>query len=494
LTVTVSAGGANYAVGDMLNVDIQAGTATHQATIEVLTLSGSAVATAQIAEGGAYTVLPASPLTTTKITGGGDDNATFTFTSGAVGWTLKRQSQEAVSATVSAAGTGYSVSDVLSIEAFNTGFGTDGYITVQPTFTVLTVGGSGEVLTLTSSGAATLAGEVDDAPTNAAPTSVAPAGGSGCTLTVTYQDFPGNSRDMIFEGIGSGSDEVFMGIRSFVTGGANNWELAGMTGYSKNAAYESQPQISAGRHETPTDGSYVPLNNSTITYWLFANGRYLAGKFKMSSTYTNMYLAWGDPFATSSEYSYPTVVAGCSSKSDTLFSVGPTTYAFSGLCDPIGGDGDSVGPMQVRDQGGVWKTFQNSRQSGAGRVLQNDRVVLPCGEVDNNDIPVDDRMGTGGVTFADFVPNFTPESPSIRLLPAEDSGGNISVKWPTMLVEINPINGNIYMQLHNIFWVSKQRSTLLQSEDVLTEGNDRYIVFQNCNRTDIWNYLCIKRE
>lgn len=75
-TVTVSSVGSGYHVGDQLTVVGGTGTA---ATLQVLTLTGTGVATASVIDGGNYSVLPGSPFSTTAATGTGA-GATFTYT------------------------------------------------------------------------------------------------------------------------------------------------------------------------------------------------------------------------------------------------------------------------------------------------------------------------------------------------------------------------------------------------------------------------------
>jgi hypothetical protein len=80
-----------------------------------------------------------------------------------------------LSATISAAGTGYSVGDTLTVSG--------GTQTQTAQFTVVTLSGSG-VASVTPK--ATQRGAYTVLPANPAATTVSPAGGTGCTLTVTW--------------------------------------------------------------------------------------------------------------------------------------------------------------------------------------------------------------------------------------------------------------------------------------------------------------------
>lgn len=80
-------------------------------------------------------------------------------------------------ATVQAGGAGYSVNDIL--------YTTVGSAIPKPAFKVATVGGGGNVLTVTQDTPGRFS---SSRPTNPVATAVPPSGGSGCTLNVFYND------------------------------------------------------------------------------------------------------------------------------------------------------------------------------------------------------------------------------------------------------------------------------------------------------------------
>jgi hypothetical protein len=85
-TVAVAAGGTGYLLGDVLT--IAGGTGTHVATVEVTSVSGTIVDGIKLRDGGAYSVIPSSPASTTGGTGTG---CTITIsTSADTGWTARR--------------------------------------------------------------------------------------------------------------------------------------------------------------------------------------------------------------------------------------------------------------------------------------------------------------------------------------------------------------------------------------------------------------------
>jgi len=84
-TVTVVSGGSGYAVGDTLN--LSGGTNTTPVLLTVATLSGSAIATATITNGGSYTSVPTGTISTSTVTGSGS-GATFTATWGVANFSI----------------------------------------------------------------------------------------------------------------------------------------------------------------------------------------------------------------------------------------------------------------------------------------------------------------------------------------------------------------------------------------------------------------------
>lgn len=80
ITVTAAAvagGGGNYAVGD--SITLTGGTFLKPAVLQVATLSGSAVASVTVTDGGLYTAAPSNPVSQGSTSGGGS-GATFNLT------------------------------------------------------------------------------------------------------------------------------------------------------------------------------------------------------------------------------------------------------------------------------------------------------------------------------------------------------------------------------------------------------------------------------
>lgn len=563
----VAAGGIGYVVGDILTAS--GGTFSQAATFRVKTVAAGVVTAVIIVQHGAYTVNPGNPVSTT---GGAGSGATLTLTFASTGWTLKRQSQEAVSASVGAGGATYAVNDILTVSGgtvvattqFKVTAVTAGAVTavslwrrgnykIIPANAVVTTGGAGTGCTLnvtwqgvvqntnklavsatigaggtgytaadilTVSGGTGTAAQLrvtavsggvvtavtahvpgDYSVTPANPAATTGGTGTGCTLNITYADLqPNPDKEVILQGVGSGADQLFVGIRTFndSTGsGARNWELAGFTGYNAAATFESQPGISPGRWDgagTAQEGAYVPLANSTITYWFSVNGRRIVMVAKIGTTYSNMHLGWLNPFATAGQYAYPMFVEGCSTLWNRLYSA--AVIEFSGLTDPISHTGSAHGPGFIRDPGGNWRDVANSGGAASARASRGETTVFPCGTgslTGINSTADDPAVNVADWDVYDMVPGVgSPGTVTLRVLQIDDTPNPKSTLWPTFVVENNP-DRIALGEIDGVFWVSAAGNAgNLAAEDYFLIGDDTYRVFKQGNRSDLHCHFALK--
>lgn len=237
---SVAAGGTGYAVGDLIT--LTGGTFTIAAVLEVVTLSGSAVATARIYNQGVYTVTPGDPVAQGSTDGSGT-GATFNLTFASNGWTIERDTT-----------------------------------------------------------------------------------------------WSGSERDVILRGSGGGADTIYVGWRTFQNAGASryNWELHGFTGYDSGLDHQNQPGISPGDHESGTssiqNGTYLPLSNASLEYWINVNSYHIILTVKVGSNYFHASLGFLNRYATSSEYPYPLLIAGSASDADAT---AVQSQKMSTLTDPF---------------------------------------------------------------------------------------------------------------------------------------------------------------
>lgn len=306
----------------------------------------------------------------------------------------------------------------------------------------------------------------------------------------------GPERELIIRGIGAGTDEIFMGIRTNrdVGSGTFLWDIMGATGFDNGELFEDQPGSS--KSNAVTAALFTPLNNGIIDYWFVIDGFHVKGIFKSGSTYTNLYAGFINTFATPAEYPYPLLVMGCETLGTVPFNT--STIAMSGMTDPITNSSGTGGPGGLREVDGSWNRVQNSQSSVSSRLQRRDLGIWPQGFAINNtdvDVQTIDRFvaaaeGTqqNGAIFSLF--GFS--GPSARLQPTPDSGGDIQFLWPTVILQIRP-SQIILGELIDAFPIYTLGIGAV-SEDTVTDINgDVYIIFQNCNRTDVWTHFAIKR-
>lgn len=503
-TISLGAAGTGYAVGDLLDIDNSGSTRTHDATIEVLSLSGSAIATARIATGGAYTVDPTSisPSTTTAITGGGS-GATFTLTFDDTDWTLNRRTQEAVAAapTIATAGTGYAVNDTLTLVGGVIGDGGS-----AATYNVDSIGGGGSVATISL----VSEGNYEEVPANDAATTVAPAGGSGCELTVTYQNaVTQDDQIAILTGTVAGAANPTIGIKLWqgtnagATDTTYNWSLFAMTSFSSSLAFHQQLNLSPGLQvsgavSTTNTMAIVPLKDTEsgfpITFSISISPRRIMGAFKVGNTgfnhYVHMHAGFLSPFGTTSEFQYPMYVSGSTNRVNAWY--GDTGGNLSGLTE-LTTRSTGTGP------GYAWYPEASTWLSVANSVVSSDTI--------NNPAPsgFTDSVGVFPLFFGLTAPNpdiivSTTDGWDFRDTMWTDTGQTLIYPSPggedllipcSVLRTDNPIFVRLG-EVEGLFWTSAADGQT--SEDIILDSDDiGYRIFQNGNRIQHYSY-CAMRE
>lgn len=480
-TAVVNNGGTGgaYLVGEFLT--LVGGTFTVAAQVEVLTISGSDVDTVRIHNAGVYTV---APSTTAATTGGSGTGCTIDNTTDTNGWIAHRDTGHELSAidSVAAPGTGYNIGDVITLAG---GTGTAATITVA----TLT-GGAG---TGVASATITMVGDYDVIPTDPVAQASTDGGGSGATFNLTFED---GEREVILEGEGSGSDEIFVGWRTYSSPANDryNLELHGMAGFSASVPVTEQPSVSPGEFDGGTAqleaGCYLLSTNISCNYWISVLPTRIVIICQVGGNYFNAYLGWGDRYATDSEYPYPLVVAGSSSDADASHAQAIRT---SGLIDPWRYNGAVFGPMGIMFVDNAWYAVQNSNIStgNAGSVTNGDRVVVPCGLPDREDVSVDDAdrfVNESNGMFSEFIPHagIITAGASMQRTP-----GTVEslIVLPATVVFTQPSH-QILMELTGVFWVSGFGG--IQSGDRTIQSGEVYRIFANCNRSEIHGFLAVK--
>lgn len=402
------------------------------------------------------------------------------------------------SAVIAAGGTGYTVGDILTTAG--------GTSTFPATFKVLTApGGIVGTVSVVNGGAYTVN------PTN--PASTTGGTGTGCTLTLTMSatgwtavrnTTPGGEKEVILQGIGSGSDTIFVGLKTYQqVNGANtafNWVLTAMTGFNSGLLFENQPGVSPNGLQNSAGGAYVPLKTTDgfpMTFWFSVTGRRIIGIVKIENgtitSYASFYLGFLNPFGTSTEFPYPIFVAGASARNDCLFNT--TAPSITGLAEMVGISG-RTGPAYGRLPNGTWVSVRSSVAVDSGsptRSANTDYLVYPTGKSQfSSGVIIDDIIVTDGVfNWSNFIPGGgIPGTASDRLQPTPNTAGALRLLVPCTITYSATPDFDIWGELDGVFWVSEAFGEL--NGDTITQGGVPYLMVQCGNRNGIFSFMAVK--
>jgi hypothetical protein len=182
---------------------------------------------------------------------------------------------------------------------------------------------------------------------------------------------------------------------------------------------------------------------------------------------------------------------GCQSEYATVFS--STSIYYSGMCDPIAGNDDDLGPGYVRDPGGNWRCVRNSELLFSSRGEVTECVVWPGG-TPAPPASSADLYYNNTYEGNDFIPQTgDPGIQQIEIMQTPDSSGNQSILFPATVLQSSP-DKVAHGEMAGVYAVSAVSDTTnLVTEDTLTIGNRVYKIFQNCNRSDNWAFFAIEQ-
>lgn len=258
---------------------------------------------------------------------------------GTVGWTellWDGINYEAVAVEIVDGGTGYIVTDLLTVSG--------GTCEEQTTLTVTSVsGGVIDGVEITESGIYSVA------PSN--PVSVTGGTGTGATFNMTYEGIPTETPRLSLEGPGGGEDSrVYLNIQTdnSVGDGFYSWILYGATGADPGAPFGTWPGGGGG--------AYFNLWQHQIDWWAYANDRRVIVEAKCSTNYMSMYAGFFLPFALPSEYPFPYAIIASYPEMQTPSHVNARN---SMVPDP-GGDGAAWYRRRTTE---TWTMLKNQRHS-----------------------------------------------------------------------------------------------------------------------------------
>lgn len=510
-TAAINAGGTGHAIGDIIDIDATGSTSTHLAKIEVTSVAAGVIDGIRIYRGGAYTVDPTTIVGNAQsATTGAGINATFDITFAATGWSLLQREEESVSAVVAAGGTGYTngSTDVLTLIGG-----------------VLAPGGAAATYTATVAGgivtsvAQLTAGDYEVFPSNPVLTSVAPVGGTGCTLTVTKQITSGDTI-VTLQGDAGASLDPLVGIKTYSSetdeSSANtvyNWALFGMTLWDSGTNLHLQANISDGfsllnngdiTTNANGDGAFVPLKDSDafdIEWVISATGRrwILIAKVETASTVYYAQCGGGllNQFGITTELPFPMFIAGTSDRKRVWYA--DVNSLWGGISEVIS---RSNGPNFVWAPEGTWINARNATISSSTSLSPSYSTantapraqVWPLGE-SNTQQTVDDQLWTAASSLGFDNDDLTLTALATRIYRTPDTGGDLFPLYGVTVTQNDSATDffRTFGEIDGVWWLD-QGDSGLSSEDRLDQGGVKYAVFQNGTRIQPWSYMALRED
>ena len=513
----VNAGGTGYNIGDSLV--LASGTYDVAPVLEVLTVSGTIVLTVLIKNPGICSAQPSNPVVTTTDGGGSGCTIDLTFAAGTgiitdivisdAGVYTSQASNPVLQNTSSGSGTGakftvtytdtawetlidYEAEEAtaVAISAAGTGYSTDDKVTVVGgTFTEATVvnidaqsGGVPSAVSVYS------AGEYSSTPSN--PASTSGGTGSGLTLTMTWAVAADERKYLLLHNTTSDQYVGFKGFKETSPETAYLIQTVGFTGFNSiSTPWDEQPGSSVA--DPDNEGTYVPLSGggtpTTVYYWISIHDERMVAAFKVASVYPNMYVGAIDPFLTADEYAYPQLIMGCMARKS------PYTYGghdFAGMNNPGAWSAASSsfpGPAWLRSPDGSFKQVINWYIVSGNPYYYNSALgVTPCGHTANTTPPAPNAWYSAIINWRNMftqavsVPGGQKELKRIN---------NEFVILPCIIA--SDAERKQYGTMRGVFCINP--NGVITAEDRVWINGEAYRAFQNCSKSNR-NYFFVLKE
>lgn len=445
-TVTAGQAGSGYAVNDI--VEVLGGTSTSKAKLKVTGVSGGAVTTLAVFEGGgAYSSRPANGAST--------DSAIGTGT-----------------------GTGLQVDLTWSGLIGTTGIAATGGTGTGATFN----------LTLADTGWTTLVSRNDFSFNSVA-----------------------DEKEVVLQGTaGAGASNPIVGFRTGTDGAGPArvfMSISPMTAFNSSLAYNDQPNI---LNPTPgtSGGSYVQLNPAgSNAGYLGIGPRYISGHYKCVgasvTAWHNFLVGLLDPFGTATESPYPSVVLAPVNSIAVPFD-SADEVDIAGLTELHRKTG-RAGPCYIWVQGDLaWRELVHGEASGTGPpfAVKQDRGVTPLFRPRVNFTGTANKgqwVADAPYSYHDTIGRADGGAATHALKPTPDAGGAKQAIIPCDVVHSldasGITNGGVDGQLPNVFWVSAKKAdgSLMLAEDALLFGNEKWLIFPNGKRSTLAYSFCARK-
>jgi len=328
---------------------------------------------------------------------------------------------------------------------------------------------------------------VDPTLTGASTSAVSPASGTGLTVDLTMdsldyvveldQVYDTTEREVFLQGIGlDDSQNIYFGIRTHrdIQEDTYNWEVVGATGYNGALAWDGQPGSDNDVTNSEFPSADIPLLNSTIPYWFYANKQRVVLVMRASTVYLHGYLGFGLPFGPLSLYPYPLVWAGSAPGNSRI----PTPIRFSESTDVLNNYLDPArGACFFRWVDGNNHVVEHHNETG-GSDSDNPRCFPHRSEPSANvggDPAYSQTLSGWASNGIDWLQKFRDHGGEYPLLPIFFWNQEQFVSY--------------VCQLDRVYWIP---GFSLTSEDTVEVDSTKYRVFQNCDETGREHFIAIQ--
>lgn len=267
--------------------------------------------------------------------------------------------------------------------------------------------------------------------------------------------------EMIWQAPGNGgADEILVGAKTFsdVPTDYYNWRLGGFTAYNSGSPFNQQPGYVGGAsqaHASPV----LTLWNSSIPYWIVANGRRVIVIAKVSTVYVAAYLGFMASYMAPGAFPYPLIVGG-----NLAFSSEPGTTSPNWRWSYTGGE---IRNFAIPFATGMGQSWQSSLQ-----------LRLESGAWEGFDIATSEQ------TFGQVWPfAYVDQSTSYDWRPNLDGG------YPLLPVVLFDATPNVYGELEGVFATSGFSQG---AENTVTVGGIPHLVVQNVFRNTKADYFAVR--
>jgi hypothetical protein len=459
-SVTISAGGTGYAVGDIIELD--SGSSRCKAKLQVDTLSGSAVATASLFEdlgtggGGVYSTLPTYPSATTAV---GPDGAAGT------GCTITMGGSTGIIGTTGLAVTGG--------------------------------GGTGATVDITL---AETGWTVDSRNTN--------------DRTINSID---NEKSVVLVGDATGwTNKPFTALLSgTATSGLDTRHFIlslAMIAHNPGLDLSVQTGRSPGLTDETTfavGGSYILCSQDTgagtdeMDFWMKADDLHFSMITQLDENaavsdngiYIQHYAGLLNRIGTETESPYPIYTFG----SSRAFNIDPTVGS-DDVTSLTENRMQGTGCGWVWDNGDqVYKNIQNDNASGTPTF--EEIICTPCGRPRVESSNTTDKVVAIGTLQMSLQVFELDRGATVLVLRKIPGTVDEFFLWPLTLRRQDSstpsaADDRLYGQLRGVFWIEADDGTgnriVNFSEDYVTVSGDRYLVFHNHTHTSAYQYLAWK--